>query len=180
MEDNKLQADSEELKLINNKQEQRVRFHRTRAENFTIAFLVLQALQLTVITVRSSSTSLRSKEWLVHFIAILLTSVIFFIAFLDAVISFYWTQYELDINYMDLELKHKKIKEVKYNESAIKYCHAIQIDQGSSSSDDNYLHVRSPDPVKLFKRKGFIYVTVSVLIGSTITELYACHLLLGH
>lgn len=182
-----LQDTSEELKSINEKQEQRVHNHRTRAEKLTVAFLVFQALYSIAITVRSSSSTslIRSKEWVVHFIAILLSSTIFFIAFLDSVINFYWTQYELDINYLDLEEIQSKIKVAKNKRSSPIKSHSIQIEGSRCSDQDDdqqepTVFVRSsPDPVILFKRKAFIYLTVLALVGFTVTELYACRLLLS-
>ena len=149
----------QELRSINNKQAKRVQFHRTRAENFTVSYFLLQVLFLLIISVRSSSSSsLKSNEQLVFFFAILISSVIFFLAFLEAVITFYKTQYELDKNRADLEVM------------------LIEKNNQTRSKHENIS--RKPDVVQLYKRKFYISFITLALFAFAVLELYACRLFL--
>ncbi|PON34742.1 hypothetical protein TorRG33x02_352740 [Trema orientale] len=171
-----LEDDYTELKSTNEKQEIRVRHHRTKAESFIVAFVLSQSLYSIAISVRSSSSSsLKSNEWLLPFATKLLFSLIFFMAFADAVVTFYWTQYELDINYMDLEFLHKKIVEAKYRSAtrSTTQSHSVEI-----SSDHHEKRRTRPDDVRLFGRKFYIFSMVIMLVAFSAIDLYSCWLLL--
>ena len=161
----KLQADSRELKSINERQEKRVRYHRTRAENLTVAYLLLQVLFLLVVAVRSSSSAQKSDiEWLLLFFVVLISSLIFFLAFLDAAVTFYKTQSALDDNRADLELMLRKLREAE--------------EQKKADVEQKYWERSRPDVVLRVKRKLYIYVIASALLVLAAIELYACRLFL--
>ncbi|PON58249.1 hypothetical protein PanWU01x14_168480 [Parasponia andersonii] len=151
----------QELKEINGRQEKRVRRNRTKAEILTGTHVLLQTLFLNILSVLSSSSSTleSSHKWLVLLGLILISSVIFFLAYFDAVITFYRTQFELDMNNADLEVL--MLREKKYQQK-------------------DYYPERSrrPDVVQLYKRKFYIYFVTSALIAFTALELYACRLFL--
>ena len=148
-----------DLAITNEKQERRVRYHETRAQNLTIAYLILLGIYTMAISHRSS-TSLQCKNWWVPFAISLSSSIIYFMTFLNTVSKFYWTQYHLDLNYLDLQVIHMRIREAEVETK----CH--------STSEQKL------DPVVLFKRKLYIGITVSALIAITVIQLYACRVLL--
>ncbi|KAK4571396.1 hypothetical protein RGQ29_029993 [Quercus rubra] len=148
-----------DLAIVNEKQERRVRYHETRAQNLTIAYLILLGINTIAISHRSS-TSLQCKNWWVPFTISLSSSIIYFMTFLNTVSKFYWTQYHLDLNYLDLQVIRTRIREAEFETK----CH--------STSEQKL------DPVVLFKRKLYIAITVSALIAITVIQLYACRVLL--
>lgn len=170
LEPEQLQSDYNELVLINERQEKLVRYHESRAQNLTIGYLVLQGLYLTAISHRSA-TSLQCKNRWLPFAISLLSSVIYFITFLDAVNKYYWTLYNLDVNHIDQQSLYERIREAKDN---IKGHGEIKIDGDDQLISDQ----RRPDPLLLFKRKLYITITVSALIAITAMELYAFRLFL--
>lgn len=175
-----------ELRIINEKQEKRVWYHETRAQNLTIAYVVLQGLFfLGIVQVLGSSSSSPQpsstprSQWWVPFSMILVSSVIFFMAFLDAVTMFYRTQYHLDMNYMEQDLIFKKIHEAKHPPAAnYRASHSIKMEQ--CSSHEQKVHTENeiirPDVFQLFKRKVYIYFISLALLAFTVIQLYACRL----
>ncbi|KAL4594973.1 hypothetical protein ACB092_12G057900 [Castanea dentata] len=148
-----------DLAIVNEKQERRVRYHETRAQNLTIAYLILLGIYTMAISHRSS-TSLQCKNWWVPFAISLSSSIIYFMTFLNTVNKFYWTQYHLDLNYLDLQVIHMRIREAEFESK----CH--------STSEQKL------DPLVLFKRKLYIGIIVSALIAIAVIQLYACRFLL--
>ena len=148
-----------DLAIVNEKQERRVRYHETRAQNLTIAYLILLGINTMAISHRSS-TSLQCKNWWVPFAISLSSSIIYFMTFLNTVSKFYWTQYHLDLNYLDLQVIRTRIREAEFETKF------------HSTSEQKL------DPVVLFKRKLYIGITVSALIAITVIQLYACRVLL--
>ncbi|PRQ60294.1 hypothetical protein RchiOBHm_Chr1g0379631 [Rosa chinensis] len=134
-----LEESFKELRIINEKQEKRVWYHETRAQNLTIAYVLLQGLFSIGIVLSSSSppSSTPRNQWWVPFSMILVSSVIFFMAFLDAVTMFYRTQYHLDMNYMEQDLIFKKIQEAKHPPAAsYKLSHSIKIEKCSGHEQE--------------------------------------------
>ncbi|EEF49021.1 conserved hypothetical protein [Ricinus communis] len=101
-----------ELGLLNGKQEKRVRRHETKAQYLTIAYVICQGLIFNSIT-HQYSYSNQCQNWWIPFSISLLCSLIYFMAFLDAVSMFYRTQYQLDLNYAEQQLIHLQIHEAK-------------------------------------------------------------------
>ncbi|CAN6569535.1 unnamed protein product [Malus baccata var. baccata] len=155
-----------ELKTIHGEQEKRVRYHQTRAHNLTISYLILQALFFLGFSSSPPPSGLDSGsriKWWVPFSMILVSSIIFFMAFLDAVTMFYRVQYYQDINYMEQDLMYKKIHDAKHPlpESHV----SIQLEE---------CHTVKVDVFKLLKRKVYIYFTTLSLFAFTVIQLYAC------
>lgn len=180
-----LEESFKELRIINEKQEKRVWYHETRAQNLTIAYVVLQGLFfLGIVQVRDSSSSspqlsTARSQWWVPFSMILVSSVIFFMAFLDAVTKFYRTQYHLDMNYMEQDLVFKKIHEAKHPPAAnYRISHSIKMEQcsGHEQKVPTEHEIIRPDVFQLFKRKVYIYFTALALLAFTVIQLYACRL----
>jgi uncharacterized membrane protein (UPF0127 family) len=174
-----LEKSFKELRIINEKQEKRVWHHETRAQNLTIAYVLLQGLCfLGIVQVRGSSSpspqpSTPRSQWWVPFSMILVSSVIFFMAFLDAVTMFYRTQYHLDMNYMEQDLIFKKIHEAKHPPAAnYRISHSIKMEQKVPTEHE----IIRPDVFQLFKRKVYIYFTALALLAFTVIQLYACRL----
>lgn len=162
-----LQSDYNELALINERQEKLVHYHESRAQNLTIGYLILQGLYFIAIS-HTSSTSLQCNNWWVPFAISLLSSVIYFITFLDAVNKFYWTLYNLEVNQIDQQSLYARLREAKDNRKSHSKIQVV-----GDLSD-----LRRPDPLLLFKRKLYISITVSALIAISAMELYACRLFL--
>lgn len=159
-----------ELCTINERQEKRVQYHETRAQNLTIGYLILQAIYIIAVS-ESSSTSLQCRNWWVMFSISLSTSVVYFIYFLDAVNKFYWIQYYLEVNQIDLQTLRMRISEARLSDENKSHCQ-IPGDDGEPST------ARKPDPLLLFKRKLCISITVNAMIAIAGFELYAIRLLL--
>ena len=158
-EDN--QRSYNKLAIVNEKQELLVRHLETRAQNLTIAYLLLHiGVYIITISHRSSTSLFQCKNWWVPFAFSLSCSIIYFMTFLNTVSKFYWTQYHLDLNYLDLQVIRTRIREAEFETK----CH--------STSEQKL------DPVVLFKRKLYIAITVSALIAITVIQLYACRVLL--
>ncbi|KAK3219924.1 hypothetical protein Dsin_013894 [Dipteronia sinensis] len=174
MELQDLQNVLNELGLINKKQEKRIRGYETRAQNLTMAYVIFQGLILLSVSLHGSEN--QCQHWWIPFTISLLCSTIFFIAFLDYVTRFYNTQYHLDLNYMEQQIIYKQIHHKSTKPSS----------SSSSSSDDNDDHhsikikksydeiLIEPDVVQLLKRKIYITVTLSALIGFAVVVLFAC------
>lgn len=159
LEDN--QRSYNDLATINEKQEKLVRHHETRAQNLTIAYLLLHiGVYIITISHRSSTSLIQCKNWWVPFAFSLSCSIIYFMTFLNTVNKFYWSQYYLDMNYLDQQVLHMRIREAKFETK----CHTTS--------------EQKPDPVVLFKRKLYISITVSALVAITVIQLYACRFLL--
>lgn len=172
MELEELKDFSKELGHVNEKQEKRVHFYETRAHVLTIVYIVFQGIILISVSLQSSSN--QCKRWWVIFTISLLSSLIFFMAFVDAVRKFYKTQYHVDVNYMELQIINKHMLEAKHG-------HSIRIEESSSpssSSNDEQKRFHEkclkPDVVELLKRKVYIIVTLLVLIVFSVVMLYAC------
>lgn len=165
-----LQTNFKDLKLI---QEKRAHFYETRSQNLIISYLLFQALFFIGISICSSPSSKSNYEWWVPFTIILISSVIFFVAILEAIIMVYNIQFHLDITCMELQLIHKKITEVEYgiNISNIKTNdhNSIEIEGYFS----NYEEIR-PDVLKVLKRKVYIYLIILALLSISVIQLYAC------
>lgn len=172
MELEELEKSFKELKIINRKQEKRVCYHETRARNLTIGYLLLQALFFLGFSSRpppNGSDSGYSCQWWVPFSMILVSSVIFFMAFLDAVTMFYRVQYHLDVNYLEQDLIYKKIQEAK--QPPPKSHVSIQLKECHTPGE-----VIKVDVFQLLKRKVYIYVTTLSLLALTGLQLYVCRL----
>lgn len=171
MELEELKDASRELGHINERQEKRVHFYETRAHVLTIGYILFQGSILISVSLQSSSN--RCKRWWVIFTISLLSSLIFFMAFVGAVRKFYETQYHLDVNYIELQIINKRIQEAIYG-------HSIRIGESppppSSSNEQKPFHddCLEPDAFELFKRKVHITVTLLVLIVFSAVTLYAC------
>ncbi|KAF5451136.1 hypothetical protein F2P56_031426 [Juglans regia] len=168
-QDDQLQRDYNELVVINHRQEKRVHHHVNRAQNLTIGYLTLLGIyMIPICSYRSSATasSLQyyCQNWWVPFAISLLTSVIYFITFLDVVNKFYRNQYYLEVNRIDQQNLKSRIREAKDHESKGHRKVQIICRQGE------------PDPVLLFKRKLYICFTVSALIAISLLQLYAFRL----
>lgn len=166
MELEELQTIFKELGCINEKQEKRVHYYETRAHHLTIMYIFFQGLILISVSVLSSSNQY-CKRWWVPFTISLLPSIIFFMAFLEAAISYYNTQYHLDMNWLEQQIINKHIVMSK---SA----------QGSIKIPESYQEDIKPDIVELFKRKVYISTVVVNLIVFTVVALFACHSFLCH
>ncbi|KAG2709759.1 hypothetical protein I3843_05G232000 [Carya illinoinensis] len=162
-QDDQLRRDYNELDVINHRQEKRVHHYVNRAQNLTIGYLAVLGIYMIPIShYRSSSTSY-CRNWWVPFSISLSTAVIYFITFLDVVKKFYWTQYYLEVNRIDQQNLQSRIREAK--------------DESKSHKKVQVLcHQGEPDPLLLFKRKLYIYFTISALIAISLLELYACRL----
>ena len=160
---------SESLRKISSmiqKQEKRVRSHKRRAQYLTIVYMRFLVLFLAALANQPSSLILQCKHWWLPFAVCLFISIIYFMAFLDAVISFYCIQNELDISYLYENLLYNRIQEAE----------TLQwIEEQPSSSD--YQVTVSPDPAQLLKRKFYICFTILVMFALTASVLYACRLL---
>lgn len=171
MELEELKDASRELGHINERQEKRVHFYETRAHVLTIGYILFQGIILISVSLQSSSN--RCKRWWVIFTISLLSSLIFFMAFVGAVRKFYETQYHLDVNYIELQIINKHMQEAKHG-------HSIRIGESSpppsSSNEQKPFHddCLEPDAFELFKRKVHITVTLLVLIVFSAVTLYAC------
>ena len=160
LEDN--QRSYNKLAIINAKQEKLVRYHETRSQNLTIAYLLLHTgVYIIIISHRSSTSLFQCKNWWVPFAFSLSCSIIYFMTFLNTVNKFYWSQYYLDMNCLDQQVLHTRIRDAKFETK----CQTTTSEQ-------------KPDPVVLFKRKLYISITVSALVAITVIQLYACRFLL--
>lgn len=168
MELEELQTIHTELGHINDKQEKRVRFYETRAYHLTIVYIIFQVLILISVSFLSSSN--QCKRWWVPFTISLLASIIFFMAFLEAAISYYNTHYHLDMNYLEQQVINKQIH---VSRSAAQ-C-SIKIGESSSNEKRPYHEIIKPDVFQLFKRKVYISSIAFNLIVFTVIMLFACH-----
>ncbi|XP_062000976.1 uncharacterized protein LOC133718181 [Rosa rugosa] len=149
-----LEESFKELRIINEKQEKRVWYHETRAQNLTIAYVLLQGLFSIGIVLSSSSPPSSTPRN-------------------------QWTQYHLDMNYMEQDLIFKKIQEAKHPPAAsYKLSHSIKIEKCSGHEQEvpTEHEIVRPDVFQLFKRKVYIYFTALGLFAFTVIQLYACRL----
>ncbi|KAK0598103.1 hypothetical protein LWI29_031675 [Acer saccharum] len=167
MELEDLQNVLNELGLINEKQEKRIRSYETRAQNLTMAYVILQGLILLSVSLNNgSSRPNQCQHWWIPFTISLLCSTIFFIAFLDYVTRFYNTQYHLDLNYMEQQIIYKQI-----HHQSTKPSSSSSIIKIKESYDEILIE---PDVVQLLKRKVYITVMLLALIGFAVVVLFAC------
>ncbi|KAM5557497.1 hypothetical protein ABKV19_024728 [Rosa sericea] len=149
-----LEESFKELRIINEKQEKRVWYHETRAQNVTIAYVLLQGLFfIGIVQAQGSSSSSTPRNQ--------------------------WNQYHLDMNYMEQDLIFKKIHEAKHPPAAsYKLSHSIKIEQCSGHEQEvpTEHEIVRPDVFRLFKRKVYIYLTALGLFAFTVIQLYACRL----
>ena len=85
---NNLSESLREISSMIKKQEKRVRSHRRRAQFLTIAYMRFLVLFLVALANLTSSLTLHCKHWWLPFAVCLFISIIYFMAFLDAMISF--------------------------------------------------------------------------------------------
>ncbi|KAK3219914.1 hypothetical protein Dsin_013884 [Dipteronia sinensis] len=175
MEVERLEFVINKLGHISEKQEKLIQFYETRAQNLTMAYFIFQGLILVSVSLHSSSSNNLNQchDWWVPCTVSLSTSLIFFIVFLDYVTRFYNTQYQLDLNYMEQQIINKQIHETTRSSSIS----LLSSDHHRTMkvTSKPYCEELKPDVVQLFKRKVYITVTLSALIGFAVVVLFACH-----
>lgn len=135
-----------ELGLTAEKQQKQIQLYQQKAQHLTIGYLVFQAIAFISIT--NQALSVQSQNWWIPFTLSLLSSLIYFLAFLSTASSFYQIRYRLHLTSLEQEIVYKQIHEADQS-------HKIQINGESSCSDQQR-------PVyKLLKRKICITMTIS-------------------
>ncbi|KAH7557735.1 hypothetical protein ACOSP7_027603 [Xanthoceras sorbifolium] len=160
MESLQLNDSFKELKLINVKLEKRVRYYETTALNLTVAYILFQVLFLHSASIQSLSKKKQCNSGWVPYAVSMFCSFIFFLSFSACVTRYCNTRHALDLNSVELMLINQGTRPTS-----------------SSSSSINFL--KPDDPlVRLYKRRVYITIIVSALIGFTAVVLSACRSIL--
>ncbi|XWS61260.1 hypothetical protein CRYUN_Cryun07bG0110800 [Craigia yunnanensis] len=152
-----------ELGLVAEKQEKRIQWYEKKAQHLTIAYLIFQGI--VFISITSQVLSSQCQNWWVTFSLSLLSSLIYFLAFLNILTNFYRVKYQLDLISIEQETVNKQIHEAE--------SHKIQIGE-SSCEQRPVCKLLKSDEVQLLKRKLCIIMIISALIASVVMVLLAC------
>uniref|UniRef100_A0A0A0KM15 Uncharacterized protein n=1 Tax=Cucumis sativus TaxID=3659 RepID=A0A0A0KM15_CUCSA len=178
MEFGELKRKFDGLKFLAEKQEQRVRYYETRAQNLAIASLIWDRLFFVGMYHTSSSLSLLNCThhlWMV-FSFILSSTSLYFLFFLEAVFMLYRAQNQLDIiSKKQIEISLQILNTGSPNDD----------EAGDSISSDNgwlelsfQVQLLPYHPFTLVQRKVYIASTIFTLLAVAAFELYTCKLLL--
>ncbi|KAA0042580.1 WD repeat-containing protein 91-like protein [Cucumis melo var. makuwa] len=166
------------LKLLAEKQEQRVRYYETRAQNVAIACLIWDRLFVVGMYHTSSSLSLLNCTphlWMVLGFSLASTSL-YLLFFLEAVFMLYRAQNQLDIiSKRQIEISLQILNTGSPNDD----------EAGDTFSSDNgglelsfQVQLLQYHPLTVVQRKIYIASTISTLLAVAAFEVYTCKLLL--
>ncbi|KAK3219903.1 hypothetical protein Dsin_013873 [Dipteronia sinensis] len=170
-----------ESRPINSRLENRVRYYETMAMKLATSYIVFQGLILHTVSTLSLSRKdhCKSKTWWAPFAISVLSSVVFFMAFIDHITRYYNTQYELDLRNTEQKAIDMQIQETGPS------VHSINVGSTGESSSGRQMFGRLPPyqyrgtltpevVVQLYKRRFYITMTISILMGFTGAVLSAC------
>lgn len=171
--DDELKKNYEELGLINERQEMRVRHVETETTKIVISYTFLQAticLTSNILILISSLDHIPASDcksnWWVPLSLSLLIAVLFWIPFAAKIHEWKRASEEFDWNLAARELMYYRIM----SSSRRKRDGQMNVVDGLDSEE----LVCKPDEVKLYKRNAFIYVMTLALLAYTLAILTVC------
>lgn len=158
-----LKGRSDELALINYRQEKRVNGLENNCHYLSIFYFIFQAMILISI---SEPSSARCKRWWVPFTLSLLSSILYGITLSHTMYKFVRTRYQLDMNRLEHEMLRRELHVARYRRDPV---------QSPSNQSGVSRRQLKPDKVMWARRYLFICIAICVLLGFAAMMLYACH-----
>lgn len=154
---------SDELTLINYRQEKRVNGVEKKVHHLSIFYFIFQAMILISI---SQPSSTRCKRWWVPFTLSLLCSILYGITLTHTIYKFVRTRYQLDMNRLEHEMLRRELHMARYERNPV---------DSPSNPSGVTRELLKPDKVMWVRRYLFICISICVLLGFAAMMLYACH-----
>ncbi|CAK9310765.1 unnamed protein product [Citrullus colocynthis] len=169
MEFGELKSTFDNLKLIAENQEHRVRYYETRAQNIALACLIWDRFFVLRISQTSSSLSLNCSNWWMVLAFTLSSTSLYFLFFLEAVIMLYRAQNQLDmISKKQIQISQQILNSPTPDDDEAG--DSILIDGLELSFQVQLLEYH---PFRIVQRKVYIASTLCVLLAVAAFELYA-------
>ncbi|EEF48292.1 conserved hypothetical protein [Ricinus communis] len=150
-----------ELTSINEKQEKRVRHLETKLMWSVSSYVVAQGIVFLSI---SRPSNISCNKWWYPFFLALSVAIVFGLTFTTTISKWAKTQYQYELNLLDLEIIHYDLYLLKHGQTKIDALSNLQPDQS----------VLRPDMVRVYQRYAYIYVTAFALLGFSAVVLRAC------
>ncbi|XP_022157130.1 uncharacterized protein LOC111023927 [Momordica charantia] len=172
MEFGELKRNFEALKDLVEKQESRVQYHESRAQNITMAYLIWGRLFFFAIS-QTSSSLLKCIDWWMVLGLSVSCAFVYFLFFLEAVTMLYRVQHQMDIICKEQAEICQQILVARSQLDDVD----LAMEAGDSSDGFQFsFHVKLLEygAFRIVERKFYICATVSALLAVTAIELYAC------
>ena len=150
-----------EMTYINEKQEKRLRHLETKLIWLVTSYVVSQGIIFLSI---SGPSNISCNKWWYPFSLALSVAIMFGLTFTSAIDKWARTQYQHELNLLDLEMIHYEMFLLKRGQTKIDVSSNLQEQQ----------RVLRPDMIRVYQRYAYIFVTVFALIGFSAVILCAC------
>uniref|UniRef100_A0A2C9UAU6 Uncharacterized protein n=2 Tax=Manihot esculenta TaxID=3983 RepID=A0A2C9UAU6_MANES len=143
-----------EMSSINEKQEKRVRHLETKLMWIVTSYIVSQGIVFLSI---SRPSSISCNNWWYPFCLAFSVGSIFGMTFTSSISKWARTQYQYELNLLDLEMINYEMYLLKHGQPKV----------NALSNLEQQQRVLTPDKVKVYQRYAFMYLTTFSLIVFT-------------